>query len=139
MGIGPAAVAELGLAAGLLVFLIGAAPLALVGLVAEAGVVEAETVFAGALGCPGGGRAAAAGRRVGGLVAAGRLAASGRGDRRCWALRREECCHGPAVAAAAATEAAAASSGVWVAQSWLQRAIISFGESKDLVLIWALM
>jgi hypothetical protein len=33
-------------------------------------VVEAETVVAGALGCPGGGRAAAAGRRVGGLIAA---------------------------------------------------------------------
>ena len=78
-GIEPAAAAELEPAAGLLVFLIGAAPLALVGFVAEAGVVEAETVVAGALGCPGGGRAAAAGRRVGGLVAAGRLAASGRG------------------------------------------------------------
>ena len=45
----------------------------------------------------------------------------------------------PAVAAAAATEAAAASSGVWVAQSWLHRRIISFGVAKDLVLIWALM
>ncbi|MFN9909758.1 MAG: hypothetical protein ACK56F_27190, partial [bacterium] len=35
--------------------------------------------------------------------------------------------------------AAAASSGVWVAHSWLQRQIISFGVSKDLVLIMALM
>ncbi|MFN9951956.1 MAG: hypothetical protein ACK55I_02575, partial [bacterium] len=52
--------------------------LALVGLVAEAGVVEAQTIVAAALGCPGGGRAAAASRRVGGPVAAGCLAAPGR-------------------------------------------------------------
>ncbi len=42
-GIGPAAAAKCGPAAGLLVFLIGAALLALVGLVAEAGVVETQT------------------------------------------------------------------------------------------------
>ena len=29
--------------------------------------------------------------------------------------------------------------GVWVAQSWLQRRIISFCVAKDLVLIWALI
>jgi hypothetical protein len=69
VGIGPAAVANCGPAAGLLVFLVGAALLALVGLVAEAGVVEAQTIVAATLGCPGGGRAAAAQ-----LVAAGRLA-----------------------------------------------------------------
>jgi hypothetical protein len=46
-----------------------------VGLVAEAGVVEAQAVVATALGCPRGGRAAAAVRFVAGLVAAGRLAA----------------------------------------------------------------
>ncbi len=69
-GIGPAAAAELGPAAGLLVFLIGAAPLALVGLVAEAGVVETQAIVAAALGCPRGGRAAAASLRVGGLVTA---------------------------------------------------------------------
>jgi hypothetical protein len=76
-GIGPAAAAERGPAAGLLVFLIGAAPLALVGLVAEAGVVETQAVVATALGW--GGRAAAAGWHVGGPVAAGRLAAVRRG------------------------------------------------------------
>ena len=43
------------------------------------------------------------------------------------------------MAAAAAAAAEAASSGVWVAHSWLQRRIISFGVSKDLVLIMALM
>jgi hypothetical protein len=63
------ATAKCGPAAGLLVFLVGAALLALVGLVAEAGVVESQAVAAAALGRPGGGRAAAA------LVAAGRLAA----------------------------------------------------------------
>ncbi len=57
-------------AAGLLVFLVGAALLALVGLVAETGVVETQAVVAAALGCTRGGRVAAAG-----LVAAGRLAA----------------------------------------------------------------
>ncbi len=36
-------------------FLVGAAPLALVGLAAEAGVVETQAVAATALGCPGGG------------------------------------------------------------------------------------
>ena len=56
--------------AGLLVFLVGAAFLALVGLVAEAGVVEAQVVAAAASGHPRGGRAAAAG-----FVAAGCLAA----------------------------------------------------------------
>ncbi len=40
---------------------------------------------------------------------------------------------------AAAAAAEAASSGVWVAHSWLPRRIISFGVSKDLVLIMALM
>jgi hypothetical protein len=74
-GIGPAAAANCGPAAGLLVFLVSAAPLALVGLVAEAGVVETQAVVAAALGCPGGGRAAAAVRFVDGFVAAGRLAA----------------------------------------------------------------
>ena len=54
-GIGPAVAAKRGPAAGLLVFLVGAAPLALVGLVAEAGVVETQAVVATALGCPGGG------------------------------------------------------------------------------------
>ncbi len=54
-GIGPAAAAERGPAAGLLVFLIGAAPLALLGLVAEAGVVETQAVVATAFGCQGGG------------------------------------------------------------------------------------
>ncbi len=77
-GIGPAAAAKCGPAAGLLVFLVGAALLALVGLVAEAGVVETQTVVAAALGCPGSGRAAAA-RFVGRLVAAGRLTAVRRG------------------------------------------------------------
>ncbi|MFN9959043.1 MAG: hypothetical protein ACK55I_38615, partial [bacterium] len=48
-------------------------------LVAEAGVVETQAVVATALGCPGGGRAAAAGWRVSGPVAAGRLAAVRRG------------------------------------------------------------
>jgi hypothetical protein len=42
-------------AAGLLVFLVGAALLALVGLVAEAGVVETQAVAAAALGRPRGG------------------------------------------------------------------------------------
>ena len=46
--------------AGLLVFLVGAALLALLGPVAEAGVVETQAAVATALGCPGGGRAAAA-------------------------------------------------------------------------------
>ncbi len=41
--------------AGLLVFLVGAALLALVGLVAEAGVVETQAVTAAALGHPRGG------------------------------------------------------------------------------------
>ena len=59
-GIGPAAAAKRGPAAGLLVFLVGAALLALVGLAAEAGVVETPTVVAAALGCPGGRRAVAA-------------------------------------------------------------------------------
>ncbi len=54
-GIGPAAAAKRGPAAGLLVFLVGAAPLALVGLAAEAGVIETQVVVATALGCPGGG------------------------------------------------------------------------------------
>jgi hypothetical protein len=67
--------AERGPAAGLLVFLVSAAPLALVGLVAEAGVVETQAVVAAALGCPRGGRAAAAVRFVAGLVTAGRLEA----------------------------------------------------------------
>ena len=62
--------AKYGPAAGLLVFLVGAALLALVGLVAETGVVEAQAVVAAALGCPRGGRAAAAR-----LVTVGRLAA----------------------------------------------------------------
>ncbi len=62
----PAAAANCGPAAGLLVFLKSAAPLALVGLVAE-GVVETQAVGAAALGCPGGGRAAAAVRFVAGL------------------------------------------------------------------------
>jgi hypothetical protein len=70
VGIGPAAAVKCGPAAGLLAFLIGAALLALVGLVAEAGVVETQAVGAAALGCPRGGRAAAAG-----LVAAGCLTA----------------------------------------------------------------
>ena len=60
-GIGLVAAGNCGLAAGLLVFLVGAALLALVGLVAEAGVVETQAIVAAALGCPGGGRAAAAG------------------------------------------------------------------------------
>jgi hypothetical protein len=55
VGIGPAAAAKCGPAAGLLVFLVGAALLTLVGLVAEAGVVETQTVVAAALGCPRGG------------------------------------------------------------------------------------
>ena len=59
-GIGPAAAAKREPAAGLLVFLVGPAPLALVGLAAEAGVVEAQAVAATAFGCPRGGRAAAA-------------------------------------------------------------------------------
>ena len=70
VGIGPVAAAKCGPAAGLLVFLVGAALLALVGLVAEAGVIEKQTVAAAALGCPRGGRAVAAR-----LVAARRLAA----------------------------------------------------------------
>jgi hypothetical protein len=41
-----------------------------VGLVAEAGVVETQAIVAAALGCPRGGRAAAASLRVGGLVTA---------------------------------------------------------------------
>jgi hypothetical protein len=61
VGIGLAAAAKCGLAAGLLVFLVGAALLALVDLVAETGVVETQTVVAAALGCPRVGRAAAAG------------------------------------------------------------------------------
>ncbi len=69
VGIGPEAPGNCGPAAGLLVFLVGAALLALVGLFAETGVVETQTVVAAALGCPRGGRAAAAR-----LVAAGRLA-----------------------------------------------------------------
>ncbi len=69
-GIGPAVAAKCGPATGLLVFLVGAALLALVGLVAETGVIETQAVVAAALGCPRGGRAAAAG-----LVAAGHLAA----------------------------------------------------------------
>ncbi len=75
VGIGPAAAAKRGPAAGLLVFLVGTAPLALVGLAAEAGVVEAQAVAATALGYPGGGRTAAAIRVATGLVSAGRLAA----------------------------------------------------------------
>jgi hypothetical protein len=59
-GIGPAAAAKCRPAAGLIVFLVGAALLALVGLDAEAGVVETPTVVAAALGCPGGRRAVAA-------------------------------------------------------------------------------
>jgi hypothetical protein len=47
-GIGLVAAGNCGLAAGLLVFLVGAALLALVGLVAEAGVVETQTVVAAA-------------------------------------------------------------------------------------------
>ncbi len=74
-GIGPAAAANCGPAAGLLVFLVSAALLALVGLVAEVRVVETQAVVAAALGCPGGRRAAAAVRFVAGLVAAGHLAA----------------------------------------------------------------
>jgi hypothetical protein len=74
VGIGPAAAAKRGPAAGLLDFLVGAALLALVGLVAEAGVVETQAIVAAALGRPGGGRAVAAR-----LVAAGRLAAIRRG------------------------------------------------------------
>jgi hypothetical protein len=77
-GIGPEAAANCGPAVGLLVFLVSAALLALVGLVAEAGVVETQTVVAAALGCSRGGRAAAA-RFVARLVAAGRLAAVRRG------------------------------------------------------------
>ncbi len=69
---------DCGPAAGLLVFLVGAALLALVGLVAEAGVVETQAVVAAALGCPRGGRTAAP-RFVGSLVAAGGLAAVRRG------------------------------------------------------------
>ncbi len=72
------AAAKCGPAARLLVFLVGAALLALVGLVAEAGVVETQAVVAAALGRPGGGRAAAAG-----LVADGReTAGSGQPQRR---------------------------------------------------------
>ncbi len=137
-GIGPAAAVSCGPAAGLLVFLECAALLALVSLVAEAGVVETQAVVAAALGCPGGGRAALAVRFVAGLVAAGHLAAVRGGDLR--AFRREECCHGPAAAAAAAAAAAeAASSGVWDVHSALQRWIISSVVSKDRVLIRALM
>jgi hypothetical protein len=51
-GIGLAAAGKCGPATGLLVFLVGAALLALVGLVAEAGVVETQTLVAAALGCP---------------------------------------------------------------------------------------
>jgi hypothetical protein len=54
-GIGPAAAAKCGPAAGLLVFLVGAVLLALVGLAAETGVVETQGVVAAALGRPRGG------------------------------------------------------------------------------------
>ncbi len=70
VGIGPVAAAKQGPAAGLLVFLVGAALLALVGLFAEVGVVETQAVAAATSGHPRGGRAAAAG-----FVVAGRLAA----------------------------------------------------------------
>ncbi len=99
------------------------------GLVVEAGVVETQTVVAAGLGCPGGGRAAAA-RFVARLVAAGHLAAVRRGGSATF--RRVECCHGPAAAEAA-------SSGVWDFHSALQRWIISSVVSKDRVLIRALM
>ncbi len=49
VGIGPAAAAKCGPAAGLLVFLVGAALLGLVGLVAEAGVVETQALRGGGL------------------------------------------------------------------------------------------
>jgi len=75
VGIGPVAAAKCGPAAGLLVFLVGAALLALVGLVAEAGVIEAQIVAAATSGRPRGGQAAAAG-----FVAVGCLAAE-RGGR----------------------------------------------------------
>jgi hypothetical protein len=67
--------------AGLLVFLVGAAFLALVGLVAEAGVVEAQVVAAAASGHPRGGRAAAAGFVAAGCPAerAGRAAGTPEG------------------------------------------------------------
>ncbi len=58
-GIGPAAAAKCGPAA-----LVGAALLALVGLVVEAGVVERQAVAAAALGRPPGGRARAAAGRL---------------------------------------------------------------------------
>ncbi len=98
-GIGLAAAAKRGPAAGLLVFRVSAAPLALVGLVAEAGVVETQAVVAAVLGCPRGGRAAAAIR----FVAAGRLAAVRGGGSAGVGVPKEECCHGPAAAAAASS------------------------------------
>ncbi len=55
VGIGPAAAAEYGPAAGLLVFLVGAALLALLGLGTEAGVVETQAIVAAASGRPRGG------------------------------------------------------------------------------------
>ena len=116
--------ANCGPAAGLLVFLVGAALLALVGLVAEGGVVETQTVVEAALGV--------GERRRPDLSPLGVLRRYGEGD--LLSFGRVECCHGPAAAAAEA-----ASSGVWDIQSALQRWIISSVVSKDHVLIRALM
>ncbi len=60
VGIGLAAAAVYGPAAGLLVFLVGAALLTPLGLGTEAGVVETQAIVAAASGRPRGGRTAAA-------------------------------------------------------------------------------
>jgi hypothetical protein len=128
VGIGPAPAAKCGSAAGLLVFLVGAAHLALVGLVAKAGVVETQAVFAAALGRPRGGRVAAAR-----LVAAGRLAAVRGGGSEGRLLTRDSRGRG------CGGGGGAASSGVWDIQSALQRWIISSVVLKARVLIRLLM
>ncbi len=79
----PAAAAEYGPAAGLLVFLVGAALLALLGLGTEVGVVETQEIGAAASGRPRGGRTVAAR-----LVAAGPFLAERRGGAAAASERR---------------------------------------------------
>jgi hypothetical protein len=86
-----------GLAAGLLVFLVGAALLALLSLSAETGVVETQAIVAAASGRPQGGRTA-----EGRLVASGPFPAERRGGAVGALERRVRPRGGPAAVASSA-------------------------------------
>ncbi len=119
--------AEYGPAAGLLVFLVGAALLALLGLGTEAGVVETQVLVRPPLGGPRVGE-----RRRPDLSPTDPLPRNGEGERRThwkgeWGLGAD------------AAAAAAASSSVWSSQISLQRWMRSSGSLNARGLIRFLM